>query len=93
MSTNLITNQVESRLGAFYVSVFALFMIGLIFIALKNFNSDNIILDSGEVRVKNISNAERILIAEWAKQNNVKIPESKGIRYIIQQYPDRPWDR
>ncbi|KKR28677.1 MAG: hypothetical protein UT61_C0044G0010 [Candidatus Woesebacteria bacterium GW2011_GWA1_39_8] len=88
---NPLTIQVESRLGAFYISLLGLFFVGLIFIALKNFNSDSIILDSQTAQVKTISTTERYLIDGWIKENNVEVPKDKGYRYIIQQYPSKPW--
>ncbi len=91
MSGNPLTMQVESRLGAFYIALLALFFVGLIFIALKNFNSDSLILDSQAAQVKTISNTERYLIEVWIKENQIEIPEGKGYRYIIQQYPSKPW--
>ena len=90
---NPLTLQVESRLGAFYISLLGLFFVGLIFIALKNFNSDSIILDSQSVQVRTISSAERDLINNWIQNNDIKIPNGKGYRYMIQQYPDKPWFR
>ena len=88
---NPLTIQVESRLGAFYISLLGLFFVGLIFIALKNFNSDSIILDSQTAQVKTISTTERYLIDGWIKENNVEVPKDKGYRYIIQRYPSKPW--
>lgn len=89
--SNPLTIQVESRLGAAYVSLLGLFFAGLIFIALKNFNSDSMILDSQNAQVKTISTTERDLINVWLKENNIEVPKSKGYRYIIQQYPFKPW--
>ncbi|MEK7121147.1 MAG: hypothetical protein AAB857_00390 [Patescibacteria group bacterium] len=88
---NPLTIQVESRLGAFYISLLGLFFVGLIFIALKNFNSDSIILDSQTAQVKTISTTERYLIDGWLKDNQIEIPKGKGYKYIIQRYPSRPW--
>ncbi len=89
--SNPLTVQVESRLGAVYISLLGLFFVGLIFIALKNFNSDVIILDSQTVQVKTISSTERDLINNWVQDNQLDIPKGKGYRYIIQQYPSKPW--
>lgn len=90
---NPLTTQVESRLGAVYIVLLSLFFIGLIFIALKNFNSDSIILDSQTAQVKTISTTERYLIDGWIKDNQIDIPEGKGYRYVIQKYPSKPWFR
>lgn len=88
---NPLTTQVESRLGALYVSLLAMFFVGLIFIALKNFNSDSIILNSQSAQVKTISTTERYLINGWITENQIEVPKGKGYKYIIQRYPSRPW--
>ena len=90
---NPLTMQVESRLGAAYVSLLGLFFVGLIFIALKNFNSDSIILDSQTAQVKTISTTERDLINFWIQDNQIEIPKGRGYKYIIQRYPSKPWFR
>ena len=88
---NPLTMQVESRLGAVYISLLGFFFVGLIFIALKNFNSDSVVLNSQSAQVKTVSITERYLIDGWIKDNQIEIPEGKGYRYIIQQYPSKPW--
>lgn len=88
---NPLTTRVESYLGAIFISLFAVFFVGLIFIALKNFQSDSDILSAQEVRVKNISATERILMENWIQENAITIPEGKGYKYLIQKYPLRPW--
>lgn len=90
---NPFTVQVESRLGALYISLLGIFFVGLIFIALKNFESDSIILNSETVQVKTISSTERDLINNWIQDNQIEIPKGKGYKYIIQQYPSKPWFR
>ncbi|OGN11269.1 MAG: hypothetical protein A3I26_01860 [Candidatus Yanofskybacteria bacterium RIFCSPLOWO2_02_FULL_43_10] len=73
------------------MSLLGLFFVGLIFIALKNFNSDSIILNSQTAQVKTISTTERDLINGWITENQIEIPQGKGYRYVIQQYPSKPW--
>lgn len=90
---NPLTTQIESRLGATYISLLTLFFVGLIFIALKNFNSDSIVLGAQSTQVKTISNTERYLIEGWIKENQIEIPEGKGYRYVTQKYPSKPWFR
>ena len=90
---NPLTTQVESRLGVAYIVLLTLFFVGLIFIALKNLNSDSIVLDSQTAQVKTISNTERYLIDNWIQENGIVIPEGKGYRYVIQKYPSKPWFR
>ncbi|PIR41872.1 MAG: hypothetical protein COV30_01630 [Candidatus Yanofskybacteria bacterium CG10_big_fil_rev_8_21_14_0_10_37_15] len=88
---NPLTKQIESRLGAIYAGSLALFFIGLIFIALKNFNSEIIILETDQTKIKTISNTERILIGNWVRTNNIELPEREGYRYLIFKYPNKPW--
>jgi hypothetical protein len=88
---NPLTIQVESRLGATFIFLLAMFFVGLIFIALKNFNSDSIVLESQTSQIKTISNTERYLIGEWIKENQIEVPEGKGYRYVVKQYPSKPW--
>ncbi len=90
---NPLTTQVESRLGAAYITLMALFFIGLIFIALKNFSSDVVILESDQTRVKTISSTERTLIENWVQENNIELPQGEGYRYLIKKYPNNPWIR
>ena len=90
---NLLTTQVESRLGAAFITLLALFFVGLLFIALKNFNSDVVVLEAGATQVKTISSTERLLIQNWVEDNNIVIPEGQGYRYVIRKYPNKPWIR
>lgn len=90
---NPMTMQVESRLGAAYVTLLALFFIGLIFIALKNFNSDVLVLEADRTQVKTISGTERKLIENWVNERSIEIPQGEGYRYLIRKYPDKPWIR
>ena len=90
---NPLTTQVESRLGAAYISLMALFFIGLIFIALKNFNSDVVLLEADQTRIKTISSTERTLIEGWVKENNIELPEGEGYRHLIRKYSNKPWIR
>lgn len=90
---NPLTTQVESRLGAAYISLMVLFFVGLIFIALKNFNTDVSVLEADQTKVKTISSTERKLIENWVLDNNINIPEGEGYRYIIKKYPNKPWIR
>lgn len=83
--------QVESRMGAVFISLMVIFFAGIIFIAIKNYDSDQIVLDASVVQVKSMSSTERQLIALWVKDNNIPIPDGKGYHYLVQEYPDRPW--
>lgn len=51
---NLFTIQVESYLGAIFISLTALFFIGLIFIAMKNFDSELTVIQSDQAQIRNI---------------------------------------
>lgn len=78
-------------MGAIFIMLFAVFSIGLIFISIKNFNSDITIITSEQIQVKTISATERELIRNWISENKVEIPEEVGYRYLVQKYPSRPW--
>lgn len=91
MSENILTNQVESKMGALFISLFAAFLVGFLFIVIKNFNSDTIAMDSSQAQVVTISSTERQLIANWIRDNNITLPPGEGYRYIEKQYPDKPW--
>lgn len=78
-------------MGAIFIMAFAVFSIGLVFISIKNFNSDITIITSEQVQVKTISATERELIRNWISENKVEIPEEVGYRYLVQKYPSRPW--
>lgn len=88
-----LTTQVESRLGAAYITLLSLFFVGLIFIALENFSSDVMVLEASQTRIKTISTTERKLIENWVSENNIEIPEGEGFRYLTKKYPDKPWIR
>ena len=90
---NPLTTQVESRLGAAFITLLALFFVGLIFIALKNFNSDVVLLEADQTRIKTISSTERMLIGNWVSENNIELPEGEGYRYVIRKYSNKPWIR
>lgn len=66
-------------------------MAGILFVAIKNYDSDQIVLDATATQVKSMSSTERQLIAQWANGNNIPIPDGKGYRYLVQEYPNRPW--
>jgi len=83
--------QVESRIGAAFVSLLAVFMAGILFVSIKNYESDQIVLDASVSQVKSMSSTERQIIAQWVKDNNIPIPDGKGFHYLVQEYPDRPW--
>ncbi len=90
---NPITFRVESSLGAVFISLLAFFFIGLMFIAVKNFETDIDIMTatSGGSKITHLSESERSLILEWVENKNVEIPESSGYKYLVRKYPDRPW--
>jgi len=48
---NPLTIQIESYLGAVFISLWALFFIGLMFIAMKNFDSELSVIQSEQARV------------------------------------------
>ena len=51
---NFLTIEVESYLGAVFLSLFALFSIGLIFIAMKNFDSDLTVINAEQAQLRTL---------------------------------------
>lgn len=88
---NFLTMEIESWIGSLFIIGLALFFIGLIFVTIKNFNSDVTIISSQSSKVRGISSTESVLIRDWVKQNSIEIPEGRGFRYVIAKYPTRPW--
>ncbi|OGN02832.1 MAG: hypothetical protein A2651_01590 [Candidatus Yanofskybacteria bacterium RIFCSPHIGHO2_01_FULL_42_12] len=88
---NFLTIEVESYTGGIFMSLLAVFFIGFIFIAMKNLDSDVAVINSEQVQVKTISATERVLIQNWIRENEIKIPEEVGYRYLVGKYPSRPW--
>ena len=90
---NPITVHVESSLGVVFISLLAFFFIGLMFVAVKNFEADIDIMTATSVSTKitHLSDSERLLILEWVEYNDVQIPEGSGYKYLVRKYPDRPW--
>jgi hypothetical protein len=88
---NFLTIEVESYMGAIFITLLAAFFIGLLFISIKNLDSDITIITSEQVQVKTISATERELIRNWVIENKVEIPKGVGYRYLIKKYPSRPW--
>ena len=90
---NPLTSNVESSLGAVFISLLTFFFIGLVFIAIKNFNSDIDVMaatDSNN-KVSIVSQSERTLIQQWIEANGVQLPAGTGYKYILRKYPGRPW--
>ncbi len=89
---NPLTFRVESWLGSVIVLAVSAFLVGWFLISVKNFNSDNEILNSSGVRLRTVSPEEKSLIDQWLQQDRVGISASEvGYRYIIQKFPDKPW--
>ena len=78
-------------MGAIFIGLLATFFVGLIFIAMKNLDSDITIITSERIEVKTISATEREFIRNWIRENNIEIPEEVGYRYLVEKYPSRPW--
>ena len=83
--------QVESRMGAAFISLAVIFLAGVLFLAIRSYGSDQIVLGASETQVRSMSSTERQLMAQWIRDNNITIPDGQGYRYLIQQYPSRPW--
>lgn len=96
---NPFTFVVESSLGAFFISLSAILFISILFISIKNFNSELEILStdysqisSPERRSNFITPSEKVLISSWANEGGIKAPEGRAFyKYMLERYPDRPW--
>jgi hypothetical protein len=90
---NPFTFQVESYSGAIFMLLIGAFFTSFLYIAIKNFNSDLDVLDAqGAVaHIKTISPTQRLLMESWMRDNNIELPEGKNLRWLLTQYPNRPW--
>ena len=91
MIKNFLTFKVESILGGIFIVAIAGFFIGYMFISVKNFDTDVSLMNSDGVSVKNVTDTERALIDMWVRENHVTLPPDLGYRYIIKEYPSKPW--
>ncbi|KKU75562.1 MAG: hypothetical protein UY20_C0002G0030 [Candidatus Yanofskybacteria bacterium GW2011_GWA1_48_10] len=88
---NPLTRELESKMGMVFFALLALFLAGILFITIKNYDSDQIAINATATQVKSMTSTERQLIAVWIKDNNIELPEGKGYKFLTQKYPDRPW--
>jgi hypothetical protein len=89
---NPLTFKVETWLGSVFILLISAFLVGWLLIAVKNFNSDTEILNSSGAKLKIVSPEEKSLIDQWLRQDNIGISATEvGYRYIIKQFPDKPW--
>ena len=89
---NPLTFQIESSLGAVFISLLSLFFIGLLFISIKNFGNDvDVLAASSDTRVSKLTQTERLLLKQWIEDNHVTIPEGSGYNYLLRKYPKKPW--
>lgn len=88
---NPLTFRVESWLGSVMLAAFAGFLVGLLWLSIRNFGSEADILNASRAQVHIISTRERELIARWAKDQGLSTTQIK-YRELINQYPDRPWE-
>ena len=90
---NPLTFHVESSLGAVFISLLAMFFIGLMLVAVKNFESDLDIMSTTNTNtsIKTASPTELAMVREWVATNNIELKEGQGYRYLLRKYPSRPW--
>ena len=88
---NPLTIKIESYFGAFLVLSTAIFFGTFIYRSAADFDSEIIIINSQRVSIKTVSSAERALINDWMRLNNIQFPDGKGYRYMIRNYPNKPW--
>jgi hypothetical protein len=88
---NILRTQVESYVGAGFVVMFAGFCASMLFIMVRNFNSDVEILSAQQTQIRTISPSQRLLMDTWVRENSIQIPEGEGYRWLLNEYPSRPW--
>jgi hypothetical protein len=90
---NYLTVKIESWLGMVIIFLVSVFLLNIFLVAVKNFDSDIIIINSTSepILVKNISETEKQLIRDWIKDNKIELPEDFSFKYFINKYPSRPW--
>lgn len=88
---NPLTIKIESYFGVFLVLSTAIFWGTFIYRSAEDFNSETIIMESQRLSIKTVSSAERKLIDDWMRFNDIQFPNGKGYRYIVKNYPDKPW--
>ncbi len=88
---NILTFKVESALGVVFISMLSVFFVSILFIEIKNFNSDSDVFDSTSPSIKFVSPAERAQIQQWVIDNHIHLLAGQGFRYLIKTYPDKPW--
>lgn len=49
---NPLTMQVESYVGAIFIALLSAFFVGLMFITMKNFDSDLALMDSQQLKIE-----------------------------------------
>ena len=88
---NFLTFRIESVLGGIFVLAIAGFFVGYMYVSVENFNTDVSLMDSNNVQLKSVNETERGLIDLWVRENNVIIPPDLGYRYLIREFPNKPW--
>lgn len=78
-------------MGAMFVLLLSGFLFGFLYIAVRNFNSDLEIIGAGAAEVRGISATQRQLIDRWVSENDIRIPEGQGYRWLLRTYPSKPW--
>lgn len=80
-------------MGAVFMALLGAFFISLLFVTIKNAQTDIDIMSAtnSQVKSRSVSGAELGLMQEWIGDNNIQIPEGQSYRYILRTYPDRPW--
>lgn len=92
---NPFTFQIESYSGAFLMFLVGAFFVSFMYIAIKNFDTDIETIDAEHAssRIKTISPAQRELMDIWMREKGISLPEGESYRWLLKQYPDRPWLR
>lgn len=91
MLKSFATFRTESIIGAIFLALLSGFLIGFLFIQMKNLESDTMVIESNTGIAKSISPLEMSLIDDWIIDYGIKIPGDKRYDYVFSKYPNKPW--
>jgi len=96
---NPLTFRVESWIGGLPLVGVASFFVALMFTAQSSFSSDLDVdvatatqVQRGHKTGEALAQAEHGLIDAWVVDNGITVPPEENIyKFVIENYPDKPW--
>lgn len=88
---NWSTFRVEAGWGSLIVLLVSAFAVTKLYSAIIDFSMEVDIQSTNIAQLKTIPESQRVLIAQWIRENSIEVPTGKGYRYIINTYPEKPW--